>query len=195
MFIYVYKIYKEGGLMFQIILGFILISPIYFINPILVPAIILIILFSQNLNHVAPSERVAIMYKFFGFNRQIMNISNYIHIILFNTLNIIFICLVFILRDIYFDLESLLIQIGILNGLVFFTLCYSDVIFILKLKYWYYVSYFKPILITIYLLSVLFLFFMFWALFLQFPYLAWVSVFFFICIWFVILFSNLIWKE
>lgn len=195
MFIYVYKIYREEGLIFQIVLGFILISPLYFINFLLVPVIILMILFSQTLNHVAPSERVAIMYKFFGFNRQIMNVSNYIHLILFNSVNLFFLCLVFILKDMSFVLENYLIQIGILNGLVFFTLCYSDVIFILKLKYWYYVSQFKSILITIYLLSVLSLFFMFWALFLQFPYLGWFSVFFFICTWSVIIFSNLLWKE
>lgn len=195
MFGYIFKILKQEGIFAQVGLFFIIAFPIYFIDIYLVTVICLMALYSQILNHVAPSEKIARIYKFFGFQIQIMFLSNLLIFLVVSGLNLSFVFFVSFLQNISFLSATSYIQVGIFSFLIISGICYTNLMFFLKLKYWQSLANFNFIIISFYFLVILIMFFIIWKIFLASSIMGWLAVIFVICVWISITFSKIVWKR
>lgn len=195
MFGYIFKIFKHEGLFAQIGLFFIIALPVYFVDINLVTVISLMALYSQILNHVAPSEKIARIYKFFGFQIQIMFFSNLMIFLAISGLNLWLVFVVSFLQNRSFLSPTSYIQVGIFSFLIISGICYTNLIFFLKMKYWQSLANFNFIIISFYFLIVLIVFIIIWKIFLVSSIMGWLAVFFVICVWISITFSKIVWKR
>jgi len=160
-----FKILRKEGIILNVVLCFLLLSPIYIIDSFLTTILLILLLYRDFLNNSAPTANFIKIYKTYLCHKKIIFRLNSTILYILNFINILFLIILFITKQITLDLIKYSFQIALLNGLAFYAFICSNLITYISIYNNDLPILSKKTIQIIFLISSLLLFLLLWYLF------------------------------